>query len=321
MIKAPLDKVIERISKLSGISVEEIKRKIEAKKAQLSGLISSEGAAQIVASELGISFQEQELPINDLLQGMKKINVTGKILEIYPIRKFLRAGKEAEVASMEIADSTGSIRVVLWDTHHIDLIKQGNLKKGDVIEIKRADVRGTSTKELHLTSISEIILSDKKIDKIVKTDEKKILKISELRKNELAYIKATIVQLFNPSFFNVCPECGMKTTFENDKNVCIKHGIVIPKKRIILHGIADDGSENIRILFFHENALKLLGENIEKLQDFNFLSEKKEKILGTEYIFFGRMRKNAIFERNEFIVNDFFEISPEDIIRELQNAL
>lgn len=318
MIKAPLEQIVERISKLSGLSVEEIKRRIEAKKAQLSGLISNEGAAQIVASELGISFQEQELQINDLLQGMKKINVIGKILEIYPIRKFLRAGKEAEVASMEIADSTGSIRVVLWDTHHIDLIKQGNLKEGDVIEIKRADVRGTTTKELHLTSVSEIVLSDKKIEKVVKTEERKVSKIAELKKNELSYIKATIVQLFNPSFFNVCPECGMKTTFENDKNVCIKHGAIIPKKRVILNGIADDGSENIRVIFFHENAIKLLGEDIEKLQDVNFLLEKKRKILGTEYLFFGRMRKNAFFERNEFIVNDFFEVRPEEIIKELQ---
>lgn len=318
MIKAPYDQIVEKLAKLSGLPLEEIERRIEAKKARFSGLISKEGAAQIVAAELGISFQDQELQINDLLPGMRKVNVIGKVLEIFPIKKFLRSGQEAEVASFEIADSTGSIRVVLWDTHHIELIKNNTIKKDCVVEIKRADVRGTTTKELHLTSTSEIKLSDKIIEKTVKTEDKRIIKkISELQKNEKASIKATLLQLFKPSLFNVCPECGMKTTFENDRSVCIKHGTVIPKKRVIVNGIADDGSENVRIIFFHENALKLFDADIETIQDPNFLLEKKQKILGTEYFFFGRLRKNAFFDRNEFIVSEFSEVNPDEIIKEL----
>ncbi|MEM4641253.1 MAG: OB-fold nucleic acid binding domain-containing protein [Candidatus Pacearchaeota archaeon] len=318
MIKAPYEQLVEKLAKLSGLPLEEIKRRVEAKKAKLSGLISSEGAAQIVAAELGVSFEEQELQIGDLLPGMRKINVTGKVLEIFPIKKFLRAGKEAEVASFEIADPTGSIRVVLWDTHHIELVKNNTIKQGSVVEIKKADVRGTTTKELHLTSNSELKISEKIIENVVKTESKKIIKkISELQKNETASIKATILQLFKPSFFNVCPECGMKTTFENDKCICVKHGAVIPKKRMIVNGIADDGSDNIRVIFFHENALKLFNSDIESLQNPEFLLEKKQKILGTEYIISGRLRKNAFFDRNEFVVNEFSEANPDDIIREL----
>ncbi|MCS7134279.1 MAG: hypothetical protein NZ889_00245 [Candidatus Pacearchaeota archaeon] len=317
MIKAPIEQILEKIAKLSNTSIEEVKRKVEAKKALFSGLISDEGAAQIVASELGVSFQEKELQIIDLLSGMKKVNVSGKIIAIDPIRKFVRGGKELEVASFEIADSTGSIKVVVWDTKHIELLKKEIIKEGSVIEIKKADVKGIATKELHLTSSSEIVLSDKKIETIVRTNNKKISKISELRKNENALIRATVVQLFNPSFFNVCPECSMKTTFENDKTLCIKHGLVIPKKRIILSGIADDGSANVRILFFHEAALKFLAESIENLQNPEIIIEKKQKILGTEYIFAGRMRKNALFDREEFVVNDFSEVNPEEIIKEL----
>ena len=44
------NKLVERISKVSNLSAEEIERKVEAKKAKLSGLISKEGAAQIVAA-------------------------------------------------------------------------------------------------------------------------------------------------------------------------------------------------------------------------------------------------------------------------------
>ncbi|MEM4703145.1 MAG: hypothetical protein QXP53_01535 [Candidatus Pacearchaeota archaeon] len=319
MIKASYEQIVEKISKLSNISEEEIKRKIEAKKAKLSGLISNEGAAQIIAAELGISFEEQELQINDLLPGMRKINITGKVLEIFPIRKFLRAGQEAEVASLEIADPTGSIRVVLWDTHHIELIKNGTIKKDSVIEIKKADIRGTNDKEIHLSSFSELKVSEKKIEKTIKTETKELTKkISELQKNENACIKATIVQLFRPSFFNVCPECNMKVTYENDRSICIKHGAVIPKKRIVLNAIADDGSDNVRVIFFHENALKILDEqDIEKIQNPSFMLEKKEQILGTEYLIYGRMKKNVFFDRNEFTVTDCKKVSFDQIIKEL----
>jgi len=319
MIKAPYEQIIEKMAKISGVDIEEVKRKVDAKKAKLSGLISNEGAAQIIAAELGISFEQQDLQINDLLQGMKRINILGKIIEIFPIRKFMRQGNEAEVASLEIADQTGSIRVVLWDTHHIDLIKNNTIKVDSVIEIKKADVRGTTSKELHLLSNSEIIPSDKIIEKIVKTKEKKVLKkISELQKNDSASIRVTMVQLFRPSFFTICPECNMKTTFENDKHTCIKHGPVIPKKRMIVNAIVDDGSENIRTLFFHEQALKLLHiEETERAENPDFLTEKKNQILGSEYQLAGRMKKNIFFDRNEFTVSDFSEVMPEEIIKEL----
>jgi len=82
------DRIIEKISKISGVSKEEIERKIEAKRAKLSGLISKEGAAQVVAAELGISFDNEKLKIEELLPGMRKVNVTGKVVNIYPARTF-----------------------------------------------------------------------------------------------------------------------------------------------------------------------------------------------------------------------------------------
>ncbi len=52
------DLLIERIATSAGIEKEEVERKVEAKKAKLSGLISKEGAAQIIAAELGINFED-----------------------------------------------------------------------------------------------------------------------------------------------------------------------------------------------------------------------------------------------------------------------
>jgi len=48
--------LIDRIAKSASLEKSEVERKVEAKKAKLSGLISKEGAAQIIAAELGINF-------------------------------------------------------------------------------------------------------------------------------------------------------------------------------------------------------------------------------------------------------------------------
>jgi len=71
-------RLVEFISENSGVSVEEIERKIEAKQAKLAGLISKEGAAQVVAAELNINFDKQVIKISQIVPGMRKINLIGK---------------------------------------------------------------------------------------------------------------------------------------------------------------------------------------------------------------------------------------------------
>jgi ssDNA-binding replication factor A large subunit len=77
---AKYDLLIERIVRTTGKTKEEIEEKVEAKKEKLSGLISKEGAAQIIAAELGINFEDQDLKIEELLPGMRKVNVIGKVM-------------------------------------------------------------------------------------------------------------------------------------------------------------------------------------------------------------------------------------------------
>ena len=323
MIQATYQQLIERISRLSGIELSEIQRRVEAKKAKLSGLISDEGAAQVVAAELGISFDKQKFKIIDLLIGMKKVQVIGKVLEIYPVRKYRRAEHEGEIGSMLIADETSAVRVVLWDTNHIDLIKNNTVQKDKVIEIKNADVRGTTAREIHLNSTSELALSDAVIEKVkVEVEKPKEMKLAEIKNGEQVSIRGTIVQVFQPAFFSVCPECNMKVSYEGEKAVCVRHGTVLPSKRAILNVVIDDGSDNIRAMAFSENIIKLLklqDNDITNLENSSFFLNKKSELLGTEWLFSGRSRKNVLFNRSEFVINSLQEASPEEIIKELSH--
>jgi hypothetical protein len=68
MIKITSEQIIEKISQKTQLSKEDIVSKIKAKMDQLSGLISKDGAAHIIANELGVKlFEEGKLKIKDIL--------------------------------------------------------------------------------------------------------------------------------------------------------------------------------------------------------------------------------------------------------------
>ena len=71
--------LVERISLAAKLPKEDIERKVEAKRAKLSGLVSKEGAAQIVAAELGINFDKEKMKISELVQGMKKAKASNPL--------------------------------------------------------------------------------------------------------------------------------------------------------------------------------------------------------------------------------------------------
>ena len=93
-------RLIERVSQQAGISKEDVERKIEAKRAKLSGLVSKEGAAQIVAAELGINFDEEKMRVAELIDGMKKASVVGKVVALYPVRSYEKNGRSGKVANI-----------------------------------------------------------------------------------------------------------------------------------------------------------------------------------------------------------------------------
>src|SRR3989339_455495 len=151
------EKIVKKVAISSGLDVSEIEKRVEAKRSKLAGLISLEGAAQVVAAELGISFENERSKINDLLPGMRKVNVVGQILNLSPVRTFTtKKGDSGKVANIVLADDTSNIKVVLWDTNHISLIENGEMNIGSIVEIMNGTMRDN---EIHLGSFSEIKLS------------------------------------------------------------------------------------------------------------------------------------------------------------------
>ncbi len=289
--------LVEKISKHSQLSVEEIEKKVDAKKAKLSGLISKEGAAQIVAAELGISFENEMIRINELTEGLRRANVIGKITRVFPVKEFSKNGRSGKFASFTLGDETSNTRVVLWDSNHVSLIESGNLSQGSVIEIRGASVKNG---ELHVSAFSDIKPSDKKFDSVKETVAPTSGNFADAKEGAFVNVRAFIVQTFEPRFFDSKKNEG--------------------EKGVLLNIVLDDGSASIRSVLFGDNIKRLLGVNDTELFSLDVLNSKRAELIGEEKMFTGNFKMNSFSNNLEFSVRNIEDFSIETVIKELESG-
>jgi len=326
MIKIPLSQIIEKIKEKANLSEEEINSKIKQKMDQLSGLVSKEGAAHIISNELGIKLFEEtsgKLQIKNILAGMRDVETVGKIQQIFPINEFQRKdGSPGKVASSIIADETGTIRIVLWGAQ-TDLLK--DVKEGDIVKITSGYTRENNNRlEIHIGEKSKLEINPEgETIKEVKQYTSMRKKINELNENDNDIeLLGTIVQAFEPRFFEVCPQCNKRARPRDEGFFCEEHNIVTPDYSYVLNAILDDGSETIRAVFFRKQAENLLGMEQQKILEYKDAPEKFEEVkndlLGNIIKVVGRANKNEIFDRLEFVTRLVFKADPKEEIEKLK---
>jgi len=161
-----LDEIIERILSIrQDLKREEVLRMVKEKKTEAGGYFTDEGAARIVASELGIEISREpfrpEVLIRDLVSGLNDVTVTGRVIIAYPSKTFVRPdGTEGNVARLLIADKSDTLRVALWDDK-ASLVNDGKVKSGQIIRVLHGYVReGLDGKlELHVGSRGDVQIS------------------------------------------------------------------------------------------------------------------------------------------------------------------
>ena len=324
MLKLSYDEILRKILENTELSKDEVEEKINAKISQLSDLVSKEGAAHIIANQLGVklfeNLGERVVKIKEVPKGSTSVNVLAKVVNIYGINKFMRNDRENRVANLMIADETGSIRLVIWEDHLIDKIDRDEIAEGDILRVKNSYSReNRGYTELHLGARSEIEVNPEgeKIDEVNTTIKSEPVivsrkNVSELQDGESAEIFGTVVQVFDPRFYNACPECNRKPEMDDNKFKCPEHGVVSVRKVPILNLFFDDGTGNVRTVCFSEQANELAGKELVEDSDFESV---KDDLLGKQLILIGRAVKNKMFGRTEFIVRSAKEANPVELVQ------
>ncbi|HEX2230758.1 MAG TPA: hypothetical protein VHG34_01065 [Nitrososphaeraceae archaeon] len=146
-MSADFQKMVEvLLSQKPEISAEQIRDMIDEKKRKIgAGYLTDQGALFLVAADLGISFEnipKSQSGIKDLYIGAKDVTVTARIMNIYPIRKFMKkdTNEESRNRTLTIYDKESSVKLKLWD-NQTSIPDEIGLKPGDLVKISQGYVK------------------------------------------------------------------------------------------------------------------------------------------------------------------------------------
>jgi hypothetical protein len=323
-----LEDIIKKIVSGGSCTDEEVVGMIKAKQQELSGLVSLEGAAYIVAKEMGLDLVERrktEMKLKDIVAGLRNLAIVARVINLYPAKEYSKNGNTFKVGNVILSDGTGSVRMSLWDAQTEVLDK---LEPGMAIEIFGGYSRDNGRGEVELRIGRAGGIRESQGEGLPAIEEMKSAGLAESSIAKLGSsgqysIRATVAQLFeNEQFYEVCGDCGKRTKpDEEGKFTCPDHGNITPALTMVVSGVIDDGSGNIRAVFFRDSAGKFLGMTIEEAVKRKGKVFETVDVLGKEFIFAGRVRMNKMFSRPEFIVSDLAEVDDKKEVEKLMKEL
>jgi len=330
MVGLTYEQIVEKIKIQANVTEDEIKVRVNEKLDKLSNLISKEGAAHIVANEMGVKVFEApkggRIKIKEMQPMQRNIEVLGKVQKIYGVREFKTATREGKVGSFLIGDDTGLSRVTVWDEPL--MLDVERLKEEDTILVKGAYIKeNNGYKEIHLGSGAQLLINPpgETVDSVVQVGQKPeavVKQISQLNERDFAAVTGTIVQVFEPRFYEACPECGKKVNPETGK--CNEHASAEKQLMPVVNIIFDDGTENIRIVAFRDQAESLLDLDREKLvalkDNFSDFDELRTRILGRQLKITGKVVKNEMFGKLEMVANNVEKVDVKELLNELKTT-
>ncbi len=321
MLNIPFDELLKIVVEKSNLSESEILKRVDEKLEALAGLISREGALQIVANELGVKILKDSfnnIKVKDLKPGMRNVTIALKILDVYPTKEYSTSKGSGKLKSFFAGDDTGKIRIVFWNNK---VLESESINKNDIVKLSNLYVRQNNNfLELHSNDNTNIIKNPEgisfNVDSSVSFVRKKIVDIS--KEDFYVEVFGTIVQVYDPYIFKACDECNRRLKENEGKYFCEFHGEKKPVFRGILNLYVDDSSKALKVIFFDE-LLRKFYPNIEELSDEIVKEEFKQKLLGSFIIVRGRIKYSEQYDRLELNVSDFvLNPDPEEELKKLE---
>ena len=143
--------------------------------------------------------------------------------------------------------------------------------------------------------------------------------INVIRPGMNVVVKGCIVQAYKKRpYYEVCPECGSRAEEKDGKFVCKDHKEVEPAYNLLLSGVIDDGSGNVRVVMFREAAGKVFGKSAEEIKE-EFTRDGLEPFW--EIMIEGRVKTNDFSKESEIMANTVKDVSVKDECKRLFESL
>jgi len=138
------EEIVEKIAKKSGKPAAEIQTLIEKKKDKFSGLLTDSGAAFMIAKELDVRLELEQMPneqlkISELKNGMNNTDLIIRVKQIFTPKQFSKAGRSGILQNIIAGDETGEIRLTIWHKD-VDKLAQMKVDKNTILKLRNCYV-------------------------------------------------------------------------------------------------------------------------------------------------------------------------------------
>ncbi|NYZ80114.1 hypothetical protein H0N95_02585 [Candidatus Micrarchaeota archaeon] len=232
--------------------------------------------------------------LEDVKDGMDGIDFYARVMRVFPVYEFDKNGRPGKVSSANVTDGTETRRLVFWN-EHADVAK--DIVTNEIIKVENAYARKNNELEIHLGFRGRVLRNQRADIAEVKVERKKI---KELTDDKGVEIKADVVEVYPPTIIRLCAKCKAMMREET----CEKCGEKNSVNSMIVNAELDDGTSVIRGTFYRDKAEQLLGIKADAYSQDSF-DEKKQDVLGIEFVFFGEIKNVPEYGRKEFVVRSF----------------
>jgi replication factor A1 len=301
------DSVEELYQKLldSGFSEAELEKQVQDKAKEFGGFMSKQGILFVIAKEKGVQLRspdidqqlyeafEEEFDYDDFTintsevkEGMTNIVLLGKILEVFPTREFTRKdGSTGAVCSFSLADSTETVKIVLWDDH-AKAAKNEYFRVNELVRVlggySKAGKNGEI--EVHLGRKGKLVLSPKEVSQKTKDKLESVIIDQNIKKvNRMVPEKSLEKFILQKKFVS---SVKGQVKIEEFKELELKSG----EKSFLLSLLFEVESFAIRVKIWGMEAIECL----KLVSDGDFVSITNLSVKENSYTF----EKELVFTKN-----------------------
>jgi len=307
-----VEELLQELERRSGLSREELMKRIDRKINELDNLITIEGAIYLVARDLGIELpsERRRVTISSIVPGMRRVSFIGRVFKISRIVEF-GVGKKGKVVNLFVGDSTGYVKIPLWN-EQVSFINQKKVTIGSLVQVINGFAREGIYGEV------EVSLGRFGMLKVLDSEIAEIPSAEELAQKFSSFEKIKIKDI-RPGSFEIT---GFIVKVFKSNYIYNSNG----EKIMVIPTLMDDGSGDIRVSFFRELAETLASvslEELEKIEEDKRKSFLEERLLGREIIVEGRVKKNEMYDRLEMVATNVKPFNPTEesykLVEELEN--
>ncbi len=306
-----------------------------------------------VVSDSSSSTINSPIPIEEVLKNKEGVfSFEGQITHIPEPLKIITTndGRELRIFSVHVSDNTEAIQLTFWQEKAEEY---QDLTVGENIQVLRASVKmndriGTPSASFGRSSqlmrnIDFTLTNPHSVPEFIPQSRSPLeltgsyQMIENIDGDGMYELKGRITDISRMHVYEACAQCGKNITFEKTNCAC-EEGPVKSEHRMVISGLIEDNTGQLPIVFFRNEAEKLIGVDASSLQlrmqdsDYNeFEQEIKDRVKSDEVAVLGmvslnrdsvnemKVRKLRLLSLDEEDDKEFFD--EDDEVKRLINKI